>query len=651
MSEYYEHDSMDDEQREQEMQNNEEYRRPPYMRDAEDNGTEEPEGSASYSYDSSTGRSSYGYDDGKNRYAYDDQGSEPSGSRYSYDEESRYRAKNGGNGGNRPKKSNGKVIAAVVVAALAIGGVVGGASYVIGNYFNNHQLGAAMAPATQEAQAETEAAQAGTEAAKAESESSERDVLLPGTGLGESIASQEGASSNESAAQAAEGSENASIETATAGASQTAAVKALDVTDVVDVAMPSVVAITTTQIYEDYSAGGYNPFYYYFYGFDGGQGAYGNQGGQGNEYTVTGAGSGIIIGDDGEELWVVTNNHVVADAETLTISFADDTTAEAYVKGTDENNDLAVVGVKLSGLSDATKSSIKAIQMGDSDSLRLGETVIAIGNALGLGQSVSTGVVSAVNREITTSEGTTLNTIQTDAAINPGNSGGALLDANGELIGINVAKDAETEVEGMGYAIPISSAKSIIETLTSMSPREAVGEDQYPYMGVQLQDIDSTAAQYYNMPQGILVYSVVENGPAQKAGLLTQDIITEFNGVSVKTYDQLTNQLQYYAGGTTVTLKVQRVENGQYTEKELTMTLGLRKDYVNENQNQNGGQNNGNQQMPGNGGQQMPGNGGTQQTPGNGTQQTPDGGTQQTPNNGSDNSGNTSGWNGFNFGN
>ena len=629
MSDYFEHDNMDEEQRDESSSerryDSEEYRRPPYARE---NTDDRADSQSSYDYGSESG-SSYSYDGNTRRkYSYDEPASS-SGSddvhRYSYEEsESRYRARNNGSsGGNQPKGGHGKIIAAVVVAALAVGGLVGGASYAIGNYFNNHNISAAMIDSkTEEAQPETQigVAEAPTEAAAAENQTTAQDAAVSG----ESVAAANTGTSENTAA------EDAQIETAASGESVAATVKALDVTQVVDVAMPSVVAITTTQIYEDYSSGGYSPFYYYFYGY-GGQG-----GSQGGQYTVTGAGSGIIIGDDGTELWIVTNNHVVEDAETLTVSFIDDTTAEAYVKGTDPNNDLAVVGIKLENLSDSTKQSIKAIQMGDSDTLKLGETVIAIGNALGLGQSVSTGVVSAVNREITTSEGTTLTTIQTDAAINPGNSGGALLDAAGQLIGINVAKDSETEVEGMGYAIPISSAKSIIEKLTSMSPREAVSEDQYPYMGVQLQDLDSTAIQYYNMPAGILVYSVGEDTPAAKAGMLNQDIITAFNGVSVTSYDQLTTQLQYYAGGTTVTVTVMRLENGTYVEHELTMTLGLRSEYDTSSQQNNTQQN----------GQQLPGNGGQQQIPGNGNgnqQQFPGNESGQEENNGS-------GWNGFNFG-
>ena len=431
--------------------------------------------------------------------------------------------------------------------------------------------GLGLAGAAQETAA-LETPEESTEDAYQEEAVTEEEVVVEesGTEDAEGIAVVDG-SAEIATAQAEEAQEESSEEM----------VKAMDVTDVVEMAMPSVVSITTKAIYERYNQNDFDPFYYFFGGY-GGYGNYGNQGGQGGQggqYEVTGAGSGIILGDNGEELWIVTNNHVVSGAESLTVNFCDDTTANAYIKGTDANNDLAVVGVKLSDLSDTTKSAIAAIQMGDSDSLRLGETTIAIGNALGLGQSVSTGVVSAINRQITTSEGTTLTTIQTDAAINPGNSGGALLNSRGQLIGINVAKDAETDVEGMGYAIPISNAKKVIEKLTTLASREEVSEDQYPYIGVQLNEVSADVAKTYGMPVGVMVYSLVPDGPAAKAGLYERDIITAFDGYDVTTYQQLTDLLKYYPGGTTVNITVQRQEQGQYKEVEIPLTLGLKSDY------------------------------------------------------------------------
>ena len=572
----------------------EEYRRSPEQRAEEyRRSSEEREAGSSYTsdgyrrrYESSEGSGNQ-YQQQRNPYAYS-----------SDDAESRYRARyTGGNGGGNKGGGHGKTILAVIAAALLLGGIVGAGCWAIGSYVG--KTGTAVSKIETEAPAETQIA----------------PEAVPGVGEQQTQAATEGAAQAEqpsSAGQAENGasaadqgtaagstSGNSAIAEATPSAGATAAVKALDVTQVVDVAMPAVVAITTKSVYDNYNSGDFNPFYYYFYGY----------GGQGNSqpYEVTGAGSGIIIGDDGTELWVVTNNHVVEGADTLTVSFNDDTTVDGYVKGTDVQNDLAVVGIKLADLSETTKSSIASIRMGDSDTLKLGETVIAIGNALGLGQSVSTGVVSALNREITTSNGNTLTTIQTDAAINPGNSGGALLDANGELIGINVAKDAETDVEGMGYAIPISSAKAIIENLTTMEPRTAVSEDEYPYMGVQLNDVSATVAQAYNIPEGVMVYAVTDDSPAKAAGLLEQDVIVEFNGTKVSTYDALVNELQYCKGGDTVSIKVMRVENGSYQEKELSMTLGFKKDHQSSEQEQpNGGQPG--QQQPGQ--QEQPNGGG-----------------------------------------
>ena len=354
-----------------------------------------------------------------------------------------------------------------------------------------------------------------------------------------------------------------------------------DVSGMVEQVIPSVVAITTTSIYENYRSNQFDPFSYYFgfggFGnyFGGGNDYFGNSGDSGSTYETHGAGSGIIVGDNGEELWIVTNNHVVSGADELTVTFIDDTTADAFVKGTDSSNDIAVVGVKLDDLKEETRDQLRVAAIGNSDELKLGEATIAIGNALGLGQSVSTGVISAVNREITTSEGNTLTTIQTDAAINPGNSGGALLNAKGELIGINVAKDSATEVEGMGYAIPISAVERVIDRL---SRQEKVSEENYPFIGVQLQDISSEVSKTYNIPAGIMVYGVEPNGPAALAGIMPQDVIVSFDGTPVKSFDELQELLQYYPGGTTVTITVKRLSDGAYEEKNIDLTLGFKKD-------------------------------------------------------------------------
>ncbi|WP_434309903.1 S1C family serine protease [Hominifimenecus sp. rT4P-3] len=335
-----------------------------------------------------------------------------------------------------------------------------------------------------------------------------------------------------------------------------------DASDVVEASMPSVVAITSTMIYNNY-----NDYYGYFFGQNGGQ------------REVSGAGSGIIIGDNGTELWIVTNNHVVKDSDSLKVTFNDGSTVDAYIKGTDSENDLAVVGVMLESLSEETKSGITKMELGDSDSLRLGQGVIAIGNALGMGQSVSSGVISAIDREIQTTDGMKMTLLQTDAAINPGNSGGALIDMNGKLIGINVAKYTDSEVEGMGFAIPISHAKDIINELAAKEPRQKVPDEEYPYLGVQLKDLSSSYTSAYGIPSGVLVYSVEEGSPAAQGGLQNQDIITGFEGEKISVYDDLNKLLAYYPGGTVVTVTVQRLEQGQYVEKNLSITLGLKSDY------------------------------------------------------------------------
>lgn len=295
------------------------------------------------------------------------------------------------------------------------------------------------------------------------------------------------------------------------------------------------------------------------------------------------AGSGIIIGENDTELLICTNNHVVEDSDTLTVTFIDDESYEAQVKGTDKENDLAVVAVKLDDISDDTRSKIKIAKYGDSDSLRVGEQVVAIGNALGYGQSVTTGIVSALNRDITASgdgseaSATTYqDLIQTDAAINPGNSGGALLNMNGEVIGINSAKASESGVEGMGYAIPISKAMPILENLMSKQTRSKVDEDKIGYLGINGQGVSDQAVQLYNVPAGVYVTKVQSGSPADKAGLREGDIITKFDGTEVSDMSDLQERLQYYSAGETVELTIQTNKDGAYAEKTLEITLGSR---------------------------------------------------------------------------
>jgi len=335
---------------------------------------------------------------------------------------------------------------------------------------------------------------------------------------------------------------------------QSASAVVTDVTQVVEAVMPACVSITNnfTQTVQDFW-------------------------GQTYSQDETASGSGIIIGENEQELLIVTNNHVVDSTEQLYVQFIDGETVEAQVKGTDASADLAVVAVKLDTIANSTKQEICIARMGDSDSLKIGEPAIAIGNALGYGQSVTTGVISALNRKIDSSnseEGTSL--IQTDAAINPGNSGGALLNMNGEVIGINSNKIGGTAVEGMGYAIPITSASPIIADLMERQTRTKVAEDEVGYIGIFPQEVTSQISQMYNMPEGIYVVSVEEGSAAANAGIMKGDIITKFDGSSISSYSDLQKTLQYYAAGDSVTVTVQRPQNGEYVSIELNLTLGSR---------------------------------------------------------------------------
>lgn len=298
----------------------------------------------------------------------------------------------------------------------------------------------------------------------------------------------------------------------------------------------------------------------------------------GQQYTQEEAasGSGIIVGKTDDELLIVSNNHVVESADTLTVTFIDGSEAQAQVKGLDSDMDLAVIAVSLNDLSDDTKNAITVATLGSSDDLKLGEPVIAIGNALGYGQSVTNGIVSALNREITLENGSTGTFIQTNAAINPGNSGGALLNMNGEVIGINSNKIGGTTVEGMGYAIPITSASPIIADLMERQTRNKVAEDEVGYIGISPQEVTSQISQMYNMPEGIYVVSVEEGSAAANAGIMKGDIITKFDGSSISSYSDLQKTLQYYAAGDSATITVQRPQNGEYVSVELNLTLGSR---------------------------------------------------------------------------
>ena len=328
---------------------------------------------------------------------------------------------------------------------------------------------------------------------------------------------------------------------------------ATDVSDIVDEVMPSIVAITNVSQTE------YQSFW-----------------GQSKTYESTSCGSGIIVSQDKEYLYVATNNHVVEGANSLTVTFANDDTVSAEIKGTDPSTDLAVVKVALSSIKDDTMSAIKVATLGSSDTLKVGESCIAIGNALGYGQSVTTGVISALNREVSVSDSSsstnyTAELIQTDAAINPGNSGGALLNTAGEVIGINSVKYSDTSVEGIGYAIPMDTAKPIIEELIT---KEKVDESNSAYLGIAGVDVTSDVAKTYNMPTGVYVAQVMEGAAAEQAGIQKGDIITKFDGKDVTSMEELSSNMQYYAAGSTVDVVIERSSNGQYEEQTISVTLG-----------------------------------------------------------------------------
>lgn len=347
------------------------------------------------------------------------------------------------------------------------------------------------------------------------------------------------------------------LQTATASTSTASSTSSgsMDVTSIVQSAMPSIVAITNKSVQEVQN---------YFSMF--------SRGGGTQEQEVESQGSGIIIGQNDSELLIATNNHVVEGADTLSVCFADDNACEATVKGTDSDNDLAVIAVKLSDISDDTMSKIKIAEIGDSNQLQVGEQVVAIGNALGYGQSVTTGIVSAVNRQLEDSNSEN-GFIQTDAAINPGNSGGALLNMQGQVIGINSAKLASTEVEGMGYAIPVSTASPIFEDLMNRQTRTKVSSDQAAALGIKGQTVDSSIAEAYGIPQGVYVAEIEQRSAAEKAGITAGSVITKFDDTTIESMDDLKSCLEYYAAGETVDLVVKIADNGSYVEKTLTITL------------------------------------------------------------------------------
>ena len=322
-----------------------------------------------------------------------------------------------------------------------------------------------------------------------------------------------------------------------------------DIASIAEEVMPSVVSITNLSVQQVQS---------FFGGIQ--------------EQESKSVGSGIIISQNDSELLIITNNHVVEGNETLTVSFVDEESVEAQVKGTDAAKDLAVIAVQTKEIKDTTMDQIKVAALGNSDQLQVGESVIAIGNALGYGQSVTSGIVSATGREL---DGIDEKLIQTDAAINPGNSGGALLNANGEVVGINTAKVATDTVEGMGYAIPISSVSDIIENLMNQETKNKVSEAEQGQFGIQGVDVTADSSEMYNMPTGVYVSEVIAGGGAKKAGITKGSVITGINGTSIDGMQALKEQLQYYRAGETVKITVATPEkNGEYAKRDVEVTLG-----------------------------------------------------------------------------
>ena len=369
-------------------------------------------------------------------------------------------------------------------------------------------------------------------------------------------------------------------EDSTGSAAVTASEKG-PVAGVAQAAMPSVVAITSVSMQEIRSIFGY-----------------------GMEYPSTGSGSGIIVGENDDELLIATNNHVVEGATTLSVCFIGsdvvnaeqetqdyasgdgtlniDGAVEAKIKGTDEDTDLAVIAVKKADIPEETMSQIKIAQLGNSDDLVVGEQVVAIGNALGYGQTVTSGWVSALGRTVQSDSNTYEDLIQTDAAINPGNSGGALLNMQGELIGINCAKIASSTVEGTGYAIPLSKAQPILEELMNRKTREKVSDSsQAAYLGIRFADLSREAIQMYNMPAGAFVMAVESGSAADNAGIQKSDIITKLDGQKVSSKSDINDKLQYYTAGEEIQISVARLSGGEYKESEITVTLGSRPDSAN----------------------------------------------------------------------
>ncbi|MBR1643137.1 MAG: trypsin-like peptidase domain-containing protein [Butyrivibrio sp.] len=478
----------------------------------------------SYNY---AGGNSYSANNGSNPYSYNNQSYSYGQNSYNYNQNAQptygtyqYNSQAGGSvPPERPKKKKhtfAKIVAAICILALIVGGV--GITYNTVVNKSGNFLGI------------------GGNDTVAEVEQQDEEITPEDTGADPVT---------EDKAQAEPEKE---IQTTTVTGASMAVVT--DVTAVVEEVMPAMV-----MIHNNYTASAS------YFGYV-------------QQEEATASGSGIIVGENDSELLIATNYHVIEGADSLEVIFNDDTTVEAVVKGTDSDMDLAVIAVMLDDIDDSTRDVIKIATLGDSTALKLGEPAIAIGNALGYGQSVTTGVISAVNRDVEISEGTTQTFIQTDAAINPGNSGGALLNLQGEVIGINSNKIGGDTIEGMGYAIPISVAQPIIDKLMNEVTRVKVSSEERGYIGISGVSVTTSVSEGYGIPLGVYVAEVTNGGGAQNAGIAKGDVIVEFDGQEITSMDDLQTRLQYYAAGTTVSVKVMRPSGQEYIEEEFSVTLG-----------------------------------------------------------------------------
>ena len=443
-------------------------------------------------------------------------------------------------------------IGLITLSAVLFGGVASGTFLTI-----NHFAG--YSPANYSTQA---GAWADGSAAGEAGDSTASGTLADGSAAG--AAGLDGAATGSAAGENG-GAENGSALQTTAISGDSVIRGSLDVSDIAESVMPSIVSITNKTVQEVQN-------YFRMFGH--------SYSAPSQSIETESCGSGIVIGKNDTELLIVTNNHVVEGATTLSASFIDSQTYEAVTKGTDPDNDLAVIAIPLESISEDTMSQIKIAAIGNSDALKVGQQVVAIGNALGYGQSVTTGIVSATDRTIGTSSSGASDEaeevpsyIQTDAAINPGNSGGALVNMNGEVIGINSAKLASTEVEGMGYAIPVTRVSDIIETLMNETTRTKVADSQKSSIGISGFTVDDNATQNYGIPAGVYIAEVTEGSAAEKAGLIKGEVICAFDGKEVESIEELKDILQYYAAGETIEITVRVPGSGEYTTKTVTITL------------------------------------------------------------------------------